>query len=154
MGRCRAATPAGVEIDNACGKTVAVQKATVQVPDIQDKSKTCEAEGQAAIDIQQYALQSEATTAVVSGKADAMLADSPVVAYAIQQAPQLEQLGEIYGTAPYGIVVPKEETEFATAVQGAVQSLIDDGTYMQILDEWGVGNGAITTSEVNPAVEG
>lgn len=144
--------PTGISIDNACGKTVAVQKATVQVPDIQDKSKTCTENGDPGIDIQQYGLQSEATTAVVSGKADAMLADSPVVAYAIVQAPQLEQLGDVYGTAPYGIVVPKEETEFATAVQGAVQSLIDDGTYMKILDQWGVGNGAITTSEVNPAV--
>jgi polar amino acid transport system substrate-binding protein len=144
--------PSGVSIDDACGKTVAVQKATVQVPDIQDRNKQCQADGKPAIDIQQYGLQSEATTAVVSGKADAMLADSPVVAYAIKQAPQLEQLGDIYGTAPYGIVVPKEETEFADAVQGAVQSLIDDGTYMQILDQWGVGNGAITQSEVNPAV--
>lgn len=143
--------PSGISIDNACGKTVAVQKATVQVPDIQDRDKTCKQDGNPGIDIQQYGLQSEATTAVVSGKADAMLADSPVVAYAIQQAPQLEQLGDLYGTAPYGIVVPKEETEFANAVQGAVQSLIDDGTYMQILDQWGVSNGAITQSEVNPA---
>jgi polar amino acid transport system substrate-binding protein len=88
----------------------------------------------------------------VSGKADAMLADSPVVAYAIQQAPQLEQLGDIYGTAPYGIVVPKDQTEFATAIQGAVNAMIEDGTYMQILDQWGVGNGAISESEVNPTV--
>ncbi|MEZ5157313.1 MAG: ABC transporter substrate-binding protein [Candidatus Nanopelagicales bacterium] len=144
--------PSGISIDNACGKTVAVQKATVQVPDIQDRDKTCKQDGNPGINIQQYGLQSEATTAVVSGKADAMLADSPVTAYAIQQASQLEQLGDVYGTAPYGIVVPKDETEFADAIQGAVQSLIDDGTYMQILDQWGVGNGAIPTSEVNPAV--
>ncbi len=144
--------PAGLSIDDACGKTVAVQKATVQVPDIQDRSDGCEAEGKPPIDIQQYSLQSEATTAVVSGKADAMLADSPVVAYAITQAPQLEQLGDIYGTAPYGIVVPKDQTEFATAIQGAVNAMIQDGTYTQILDQWGVSNGAISESEVNPSV--
>jgi hypothetical protein len=30
--------------------------------------------------------------------------------------------------------------------------MIQDGTYMQILDQWGVGNGAISESEVNPSV--
>ncbi|MCU0299688.1 MAG: ABC transporter substrate-binding protein [Candidatus Nanopelagicales bacterium] len=144
--------PSGISIEDACGKTVAVQKATVQVPDIEEKSEACTEAGKPAINIQQYTLQSEATTAVVSGKADAMLADSPVTAYAIQQSGKLEQLGEIYGTAPYGIVVPKEEMELATAVQGAVNALIADGTYGQILDQWGVSNGAITQSEVNPAV--
>jgi polar amino acid transport system substrate-binding protein len=143
--------PSGISIEDACG-TVAVQKATVQVPDIEEKSEACTEAGKPAINIQQYTLQSEATTAVVSGKADAMLADSPVTAYAIQQSGKLEQLGEIYGTAPYGIVVPKEEMELATAVQGAVNALIADGTYGQILDQWGVSNGAITQSEVNPAV--
>lgn len=144
--------PSGISIEDACGKTVAVQKATVQVPDIEDRSKACTDAGKPAINIQQYSLQSEATTAVVSGKADAMLADSPVTAYAITQSGKLEQLGDIYGTAPYGVVVPKEDMELATAVQGAINALIADGTYQQILDQWGVGNGAITKSEVNPSV--
>ena len=143
--------PAGVSIDDACGKTVAVQKATVQVDDIEKRSEDCKSAGKPEINIQQYGLQSEATTAVVSGKADAMLADSPVVAYAIQQSGKLEPVGEVYDSAPYGIVVPKEETEFATAIQGAVDALIADGTYGAILEEWGVSNGAVTAAEVNPS---
>ncbi len=145
--------PSGIAIDNACGKTVAVQKATVQVDDIEAKNTACTEAGSPAINIQQYNLQSDATTAVVSGKADAMLADSPVIAYAVKQSGKLEQLGDIYGTAPYGIAIPKDETEFADAVAGAVNALIADGTYQAILDQWGVGNGAITTSEVNPSVK-
>jgi polar amino acid transport system substrate-binding protein len=142
--------PSGISIDDACGKTVAVQKATVQVDDIEKRSEDCTSAGKPEIAIQQYGLQSEATTAVVSGKADAMLSDSPVVAYAIQQSGKLEALGEVYDSAPYGIVVPKEETEFATAVQGAVDALIADGTYGAILEEWGVANGAVTAAELNP----
>ncbi|HRY08425.1 MAG: ABC transporter substrate-binding protein [Actinobacteria bacterium] len=143
--------PSGISVEDPCGKTVAVQKATVQVDDIEAKNDDCKSAGKPEINIQQYGLQSEATTAVVSGKADAMLADSPVVAYAIEQSGKLEQLGEVYDSAPYGIVVPKEETEFATAIQGAVDALIADGTYMAILDEWGVGNGAVPAAEVNPS---
>lgn len=143
--------PAGINPDDPCGKTVAVQKATVQVDDIEARNKKCTDEGKPAINIQQYSLQSEATTAVVSGKADAMLADSPVVAYAIQQSGKLEQVGEVYDSAPYGVVVPKEETEFATSIQGAIDALIEDGTYAQILEQWNLSDGAITASEVNPS---
>ena len=38
------------------------------------------------------------------------------------------------------------------ALQGAVQKLIDDGAYQEILDNWGVGGGAITESKVNGAI--
>lgn len=133
--------PSGISADDACGKTVAVQKATVQVDDIEARNADCKSAGKPEISIQQYGLQSEATTAVVSGKADAMLADSPVVAYAIQQSGKLEQLGDVYDAAPYGIVVPKDETDFASAIQGAVDALIQDGTYGAILDQWGCPTG-------------
>lgn len=145
--------PKNITPDNACGAVVAVQKSTVQVPDLQARSKKCTQAGKPAITIEQYTLQSDATTAVVSGKADAMLADSPVVAYAIQQTNgKLEKTGEVYEAAPYGIVIPKSEQQFAQAIQGAVQALIDDGTYLQILKKWGVEDGAITKSEISPNV--
>ncbi len=143
--------PENIAPDNACGKKIGVQKATVQVDDITARSAACTKAGKPAIDIQQYNLQSDVTTAVVSGKVDAMLADSPVVDYAVQQTGgKLQTLGDVYDSAPYGVVVPKGETAFAKTIQGAIQSLIDDGSYQKILDKWGVGNGAIKTSEVNP----
>jgi polar amino acid transport system substrate-binding protein len=75
------------------------------------------------------------------------------MAYAVEQTNgQLELLGEIYDAAPYGYVFAKAQADLAEAVQGAVQALIDDGSYQKILDEWGVGQGAITTSETNPDV--
>lgn len=144
--------PSGITVEDPCGKTVAVQKATVQVDDIEARNEQCTQAGKPEINIQQYTAQSEATTAVVTGKADAMLADSPVVAYAIEQSGKLEQLGDIYDAAPYGLVVPKAETEFADAIKGAIDALMADGTYAAVLEEWGVSNGAISASEVNPAL--
>jgi len=38
-------------------------------------------------------------------------------------------------------------------VQQAMQQLIDSGAYMKILDNWGVGAGAITTAAVNGATQ-
>ncbi len=143
--------PDGITPDNACGRKVAVQKATVQVDDITARSQACTDAGKDAITIEQYQLQSDATAAVVSGKDDAMLADSPVVAYAIQQTgDKLQPVGDIYDAAPYGYAVPKGQGEFAQAIQGALQKLMDDGTYLQVLEAWGVEAGAITKSELNP----
>jgi polar amino acid transport system substrate-binding protein len=143
--------PAGITPDNACGKKVAVQKGTVQVDDITARSKTCTDAGKPAITIDQYQLQSDATAAVATGKDDAMLADSPVVAYAVKQTgDKLEVTGQTYDAAPYGIAVPKNQGQFTQAIQGAMQKLMDTGVYLDILKKWGVESGAVTQAQINP----
>src|SRR5215211_477532 len=144
--------PTGVQPDNACGKKVAVQTNTVQdTEDLPKRDEACTGAGNPAITVDRYQRQDQATAAVVSGKDDAMLADSPVLAYAVKQTNgQLELLGDIYDAAPYGYVIEKDQTEFAQAVADAVQALITDGTYKTILDKWGVGAGAIDSPAVNP----
>jgi polar amino acid transport system substrate-binding protein len=147
------AAPAGepVDPDNACGLRVAVQRDTVQVPDLTARSDACADAGQPEITIQQYQGQDQATASVASGQNDAMLADSPICAYAVEQTQgQLELVGEIYDAAPYGYVVAKDQTQLADALSAAVQAVIDDGTYTTILTDWGVDGGAITSSAVNP----
>jgi polar amino acid transport system substrate-binding protein len=140
-----------IDPNNACGRKVGVQKATVQVDDITARSDKCKSAGKPAIQIDQYQGQDQATAAVVSGKDEAMLADSPVIAYGVKQTNgQLEKLGSIYDSAPYGYVVAKKDTAFADALAGAVSALISDGTYKQILDNWGVADGAISKPQVNP----
>jgi polar amino acid transport system substrate-binding protein len=143
-----AKTGTTIDPNNACGKKVAVQAGTVQVDDITARSKKC---GSNKITIDQYQKQSDATNAVVTGKDEAMLADSPVCAYAVKQTNgQMALAGDIYDSAPYGYVLPKDQTDFADAIAGSVQALIADGTYKSILAKWGVDAGAITTPAVNP----
>ena len=149
-----AKTGATISPDDACGKKIAVQTSTVQADDIAARSKKCTGAGQAKITVDQYQAQSDATNAVVTGKDDAMLADSPVCAYAVKQTNgQLALLGDIYDSAPYGYVLPKDQADtMAVAVQGALKALIADGTYKTILAKWGVDAGAITDPTVNPTV--
>jgi polar amino acid transport system substrate-binding protein len=147
----KSGNPTKITPDNACGHKVAVQKATVQVDDLTARSKKCTSAGKSAITIDQYTGQDTATSSVVSGKDDAMLADSPVGAYAVKQANgQLELLGSIYDSAPYGYVLPKDQAAFADVVSQALQKLIDSGDYAKVLQKWGVQKGAIQTSQVNP----
>ena len=144
--------PKGVNADDACGKTVAVQKGTTQLEDdIPKRQAKCKAAGKPEIKLVVREKQDQATADLVSGKADAMLADSPVVLDAIKQTNgQLEQLGQIYDAAPYGYVIPKAETQFAAAVVKALQELNTDGTYKSTLQKWNNDSGAITTFAVNP----
>jgi polar amino acid transport system substrate-binding protein len=144
--------PTGIQPDDACGKKVAVQTATVQeTEDLPKRQEACKSAGKPAITVGSYQDQGQATAAVVSGKEDAMLADSPVLAYAVKQTNgQLELLGDIYDAAPYGYVVKKDQTEFAQAAADAVKALISDGTYTTILEKWGVQAGAIDNPAVNP----
>ena len=144
--------PNGIQPDDACGKKVAVQTGTVQeTEDLPKRQAACKSAGKPAFTIDSYQDQGQATAAVVSGKDDAMLADSPVVAYAVKQTNgQLELLGDIYEAAPYGYVVKKDQTDFAQATADAVKALISDGTYKTILEKWGVQAGAIDNPAVNP----
>jgi polar amino acid transport system substrate-binding protein len=146
-----AKTGANVKPDNACGNKVAVQIGTVQISDLQTRSKRCADSGKDPIRIHQYEKQSDATAAVLSGKDDAMLADSPVCAYAVkQQNGKLVTIGNIYDSAPYGYVVPKDQDQFAEAIASAMDLLIVTGVYRAIASKWGVGGGMITDASVNP----
>ncbi|MEH0934929.1 ABC transporter substrate-binding protein [Micromonospora psammae] len=148
----KAGNPAKIDPNDACGKKIAVQVGTVQLDDITARSKKCTDAGKPAITIDQYQAQSDATAAVVSGKDDAMLADSPVGAYAVKQSNgQLELLGDIYEAAPYGYAVKKDQQAFAEVLKEAVQAVIADGSYQSALKKWGVEGGAITTPALNPA---
>jgi polar amino acid transport system substrate-binding protein len=144
--------PNGIQPDAACGKKVAVQTNTAQdTDDLAKRQEKCKSEGKPAITVDRYQRQDQATASVVSGKDDATLADSPVMAYAVKQTNgQLELLGDAYDTYFYGSVIKQGQAEFAQAVADAVKALIADGTYKTILDKWGVQAGAIDSPAVNP----
>jgi len=147
----KSGNPENISPDDLCGKAVGVQAGTVQVDDIAARNQKCTAEGKPAIQVTELQAQTDVTLALTANRIVAMLADSPVVDYAAKTTEgAIETVGQTYDTAPYGIVLNKGQTDFAQAVQGAVQSLMQDGTYLSILDKYGVTNGAIPTSEINP----
>ena len=146
--------PKNVNPDDLCGLNVAVETGTVEEDAINETAKQCKADGKKDITIQSSKQQTDATTAVVTGKADVFFADSPVVGYAIAQTEgQLEQLGKDFDSVPNAIAIKKGDSQTTEAVQKAMQKLMDDGTYTKILQHWGVESGALDKAEINPAVE-
>lgn len=145
----KSGNPGGIDRENACGKKVAVQKATTQVDDITARDKKCTSAGKPGITIDQYQLQTDATTAVISGKDDAMLADSPVISYAVKQSKgKVEQLGDQYGAAPTGVALPKGGP-LTPVIADALTAVVKDGTYQRILAKWGLDKLGVTTVQTN-----
>ncbi|RXR22719.1 ABC transporter substrate-binding protein [Oerskovia turbata] len=143
--------PKDVDPTNICGLTVAVQTGTVEDEGAAEISTTCEEDGEAPLQILRYDNQADATTNLVGGKADIMYADSPIVSYAIEQTKgQIEQIGEVFDSAPQGIVTAKADTELAAAIQAALTVLMEDGTFTDILASWGNEEGALDEAVVNP----
>jgi len=135
-------------VADVCGKNVAVEKGTTQLDDVTAQAKKCK------LNVLPFPDQNGANLALSSGRADVVLADSPVNAYAAKQSNgQFVIVGQVYGTAPYGIAVPKDAAHagLAEAISMALADLAQKGTYQQILQKWGVQAGAVTSFGLNGA---
>ena len=138
-------------LGDLCGHKVAVEKGTTQQADVQAQATKCKAAGKPAVSLEIFNDQNAVNLALSSGRADVAMADSPVAAYQVKQSNGTFKLsGQPYGTAPYGIAMPKNNG-MAKAVQAALKVLVANGTYNKILDKWGVQAGAITNPVINGA---
>lgn len=145
-----AAVDADVDPDDACGLTIAVQATTVQDTDeLPAKNQACLDAGKPAIEVLRFDGQPEVTQAVIDGRADAFSADSPVTGDAVKQLEgQLQLVGDLFDAAPYGFATQKD-SDMTKAVQAALQSLMDDGTYLEILTSAGIESGALDSATIN-----
>lgn len=91
--------------------------------------------------------------AVESGRIDAYLGPNPTARYHVAVSPN----SVIAGTVNPGEVVEaevgattKKGSGLAAPVAAALNHAIETGTYQQVLDRWGVGSEAVTTSQINP----
>jgi polar amino acid transport system substrate-binding protein len=133
-----------------CGTTVAVERGTIQATASEEQSKKCTQNGDDPVKTTVYPDQNGANLAISSGQGDVGMADSPVAAYIVSKSNgQFKLTGGSFGDAPYGVAMPKGNG-MAKPVSGAIQTLMDDGTYAKILDYWGLSAGAIKKSEINP----
>ena len=73
------------------------------------------------------------------GRLDAALMDDPVAAYAVDQSDADIALSVFgYEGAEYGIGVRKDSTALNEALTAALDAIIEDGTYAEILADWGL----------------
>lgn len=119
--------------------------------DVDARSRSCVANGRKAIVVVRAADQDEVRTILLSGRADAMAADSPIAAYQVKESDGALVLAPgVFLSQPYGIAFAKN-SKLVEPVRAAVQSLMDSGQYLRIAQKWGVDNGTIPSAVVNGA---
>ncbi len=149
---------AGVSPNNACGARVAVQAGTVQAEDVAERSAACESAGEDPIEVLEYDGQDEVTAAVLSGVANAFVADAPAVSWAVRQSGgtpnaastvntgRLATVGQPYDVAPYGWAVADDQ--LGQALLEGLQAVVESGDYADILESWNVEDGALAPDEI------
>jgi polar amino acid transport system substrate-binding protein len=145
-------------LTDLCGKSVGAEQGTTQLDQLSKPDtdgsivKLCQQANKPAPKAQGFPKQTDVNSALQAGRIDAYLADSPVVDYELKKTGDaFTKVGSDVDTAPYGIAIPKTSGTLKNAIQAAVQHLMDDGTYQQILSHWGVSSGAIKSAQLNPS---
>lgn len=145
--------PITSELD-VCGLKVAAQNGgsapLVYLPEL---DKQCVAAGKKTIEVLGYDTQDDATAALTLGRVDAMVADSPVVGYAVRLSKGKLVTSDVYDSTLSGTPMKKDRGTFAKAVKLALDELQSEGTYMEILKYWGVETGALDKIQINGAKE-
>jgi len=154
-----AGNPEGIKVqDDLCGKNIGAETGTTEVDYLngtgdykgQGLSAACVAKGKAKITVTSFAKDSDALLALQTNKVDAYFADSPVAGYYTVQHSDLFALsGLTLGVALEGISVANDDGHagLRNAVQQALVSMINDGTYLQILKKYGDDAGAVTAAD-------
>jgi polar amino acid transport system substrate-binding protein len=144
--------PPITDLSSLCGVTVAVEKGTTQQDDSTAQSKKCTGAGKKAVKVLTFPDQNGANLAITSGRAQVGMADSPVADYQVKQSGgQFKTVGTPYGTAPYGIAIPKN-SGLAKPILDALKQLMSNGQYKSILTKWGIADGAIDNPTINGAI--
>ncbi|WP_033294525.1 ABC transporter substrate-binding protein [Amycolatopsis jejuensis] len=132
-----------------CGHSVAVARATAQVPDVTEQAAKCTREGKPPVKISVYPDQNAANLDITSGRSEVSDTDTTVAAHLVSASSgQLALLGEPYNKALEGIAVAKD-SGLAEPVRAALEKLMADGTYRQVLRKWNVEQIAVDKPTVN-----
>ncbi|MEK4801231.1 transporter substrate-binding domain-containing protein [Oceanobacillus sp. FSL K6-0118] len=116
-------------IEDLEGKIVATRMGSTSSQFIKDNIDGAESK--------EYEQLDQAYLAVENGSADAILYDAPNVNYYINTTGEkLKAVGELYQAEDYGIAVTKGKEELVTAINDALATLKENGTYDEIYETW------------------
>ncbi|KQX54979.1 MULTISPECIES: ABC transporter substrate-binding protein [unclassified Streptomyces] len=140
--------------EDVAGKRIAVGTGTNQEKILVDWSRQNEKAGRKGVDIKYYDNTTDYYLALQSGRIDGYLGPNPTVAYHVASAGQTEAVGKFSG-AGAGLqgkiaATTKKDSGLVAAYAAAIDHIVANGTYAQVLKRWGLSTEAVTKSEINP----
>lgn len=141
--------PEDLNKDNLCGHPVGAPAGTTTINvTLPDLSAACEAAGKPAIQISSFPSVSDARVALLSGRVVAVGGGTVVFQFMEQQTEGELVVADHFSPQLVGMVLQKD-SPLTKAVQAALQVLMDNGTYEEILTKWGVYDTALPCISVN-----
>lgn len=128
------------DLNGLCGKSVSVLQGSSQETKLKDQNKTCEGDGHDELSISSFDSQPMAVQELQNGRVDAFVASDQLSGYYAKTYDGLAVAVDGIDPVKVGIAVPKESTELAEVFESELKAMSKDGSYQEILKEWGVEN--------------
>ncbi|MFB8414361.1 transporter substrate-binding domain-containing protein [Streptomyces albidoflavus] len=139
---------------DVAGKKIAVSSGTNQEKILLDWSEQNEKAGRKPVDIAYFQKDTDYYLALQSGRIDGYLGPSPAVSYHVASAGQTEIVGSLSGGGAdiQGKIAAttKKDSGLVDAYAAALDQVIADGTYAEVLKRWNLSGEAVEKSEINP----
>lgn len=147
--------PEGITAELACGVDIGVIRGSLQQTTfLPAHAPKCEEAGKEPPTAQVYQDGPQAQLALSSGRIDGVMQDAPPLVDQVNKNPDAFEIAGplIRNPNPGGVAFPKG-SELVEPVNEALNQLMEDGTYEQIVARWGLDEIMIEKSEINGAVE-
>ncbi|MEU4270718.1 ABC transporter substrate-binding protein [Streptomyces sp. NPDC026092] len=139
---------------DVAGRKVAVSSGTNQEKLLVEWSKENEKAGRKPVDIAYYQNASDTYLALQSGRIDLFLGPNPTAAYHAASTGKTEVVGTYSGAGAslQGLIAAttKKDSGLVEPLADALNQVIENGTYAEVLKRWGLTAEAVTRSEINP----
>ena len=135
-------------LQSVCGLSVGAQTGSTYLADVQAQSSKCTAAGKKPVDVHSYSDRNAEQLALANGRIDALVTDQGIAEYAVNQLHQNFKVSVSYNVNPCGIAVTKT-SGLAQPLKAAIQYLIDNGQYKELVKKWQMGEEAIPKAVVN-----
>ncbi|WP_406150337.1 ABC transporter substrate-binding protein [Streptomyces sp. NBC_01012] len=139
---------------DVAGKTIAVSSGTNQEKILVDWSEENVKAGRKPVEIKYFQNITDYYIALQSGRIDAYLGPSPSANYHVATAGQSEVVGTLSGGGE-GIqgkiaATTRKDSGLVEAYGAAIDHIIEDCSYAEVLKRWGLSDEAVKKSEINP----
>jgi polar amino acid transport system substrate-binding protein len=124
--------------DSLCGFKVAVPVSTAFEASAKQASADCKANGKPEIEPLSLPGSNNVALALAQGRVDAALNSTATIAAMMSENPDAYELaGEPFdANTKVGIALRKDSTALKAQLEGAMQSIVTDGTYAGLLKKW------------------
>jgi polar amino acid transport system substrate-binding protein len=136
-----------IEREDPCGLVVAVIEGSAQATEeIPRRSRECQDRGAAPVTSLPVPSSIAGADAVLVGEADAFVTDAPVAEFVVGRSKdRLALVDATYDESTYGLAIAPNQAGLKDAIDLALRTMIEDGSYQRLVGKWGVNSSSIAS---------